>query len=319
MCKPCSGQVPYSRDKVHFEVCRSNATVESRNSVGLVRVKAILASSRPIDAYGGMEFPEQIIRDLATAVARGNIPMSIGHDASRPLTTHNVSSGVDRSEDGYLQARVEFDVDEVAWAEFQGELREAGVSGFGGMSVTFMTPLENESWRDGVAIAVSGDAHHFTDDEIAAAAAVFREVEDSVVARRMYQLSAEPLLRVVFDLSMNLLGTLGPNILASVIYDAAKGMFKRGKHNKVDITFRESPEGARELTVAINVESEEELKVAMDRLPAVLESGARGTFAHMQAGYARVDTEKHPELEPAEPVHADIETQHLEPLARDDS
>lgn len=267
-----------------------------------VRPKAIMASSRPITAYGGIQLPEHVIRELAEATARGEMPMSIGHDAARPLATYNVSAGVQRSDDGYLQAWAEFDVEEGAWNCYQEELRAAGIDGLGGMSITFMTPLDGEEWLDDATAVVSGDAHHFTDDEIRSAAAILQEHDDAAVGQRLYQLSATPLLTIVFDITTNFVGALGPNLAASVIYDAAKVLFRRGQRNNIDIAFKEARRGRRSLKISIKAESDDELKTAMDRLPAVLESGAKGVFSHQATGFVRVDEE----------MPAAVETEPLE-------
>ena len=96
---------------------------------------------------------------------------------------------------------------------------------------------------------------------------------------------------MIFDLALDFVMGVGPNITASVIYDAAKSLFRRGTTNTFDIAFKESRRGTRSLKVAIKFSTDEELKIALDRLPQVLESGARGTFAHHGEGYVRVDSE----------------------------
>src|SRR5690242_1500415 len=87
--------------------------------VGIVRPHSVLASSRPIEAYGGMQLSEEMIRELAAATGRGEIPMNLGHDLARPLNVANVSSGTSRSDDGYLQAWIAFDVEEEPWEQYQ--------------------------------------------------------------------------------------------------------------------------------------------------------------------------------------------------------
>jgi len=234
-----------------------------------------------------MQLDEEMIEELAEATASGAIPMSIAHDSARPLHVSNVASGTRRNDEGYLEAWVEFDVDEDRWEAYQCEVRAAGIEGFGGMSITFMTPLEGEE-RVETPTKVAGDAHHFTDDEIRAAAMILRRLDPEAAGEQLYQLSAIPGLRVVFDLTLDFILSIGTNIAASAIYDAAKGLFKKGQTNSVDIAFKESRKGSRSLKIAIKFDTEEELKTAMDRLPAIVESGARGTFAHHADGYVQV-------------------------------
>ena len=263
-----------------------------------VHAHGILASSRPIEAYGGMELPEAMIEELAEATRSGAVPMSFAHDSARPITVSNVDSGTRRNEQGYLEAWVEFDVDEGLWAAYQSEVKAAGIEGFGGMSITFMTPLDGEDWVD-TPLKVAGDAHHFSDDELRDAAMILRSLHPDAVGEQLYQLSAIPGLRVIFDVTLDFFVSVGTNIAASALYDAAKKLFKFGQTNSVDIAFRETRSGARSLKIAIKYDTEEELKTAMDRLPALVESGARGTFAHHADGYAKVDDGAPPAIDTA--------------------
>ncbi|WP_157090047.1 hypothetical protein [Janibacter melonis] len=264
-----------------------------------VRAHGILASSRPIQAYGGMQLAEKAIEELAEATASGAIPMSIAHDSARPLHVSNIASGTRRNDEGYLEVWVEFDVDEDRWEAYQGDVRAAGIEGFGGMSITFVTPLEGEEWVE-TPMKVAGDAHHFTDDELRAAAMILRRLDPEAAGEQLYQLAAIPGLRVVFALTLDFILGIGTNIAASAIYDAAKGLFKKGQTNSVDIALKESRNGARSLTIAIKFDTEEELKTAMDRLPAIVDSGARGTFAHHADGYVQVDNDAPAAIDTAE-------------------
>ncbi|MBB1034462.1 hypothetical protein G6031_08675 [Dietzia sp. CQ4] len=270
-----------------------------RIPVTTVRTHGILASSRPVEAYGGMQLAEETIEELAQVVRSGTIPVSIAHDSARPVSVSNVDSGTRRNDEGYLEAWVEFDVDETRWEAYQSAVRAAGIDGLGGMSITFMNPLDGEETVD-TPVKVAGDAHHFTDDEIRAAAVLLRALDPSASGERLYQLSAVPALRVVFDLMLDSVMSIGASIAASAIYDAAKTLFKRGQTNSVDIAFKEAKSGARSLKIAIKYHTEEELKTAMDRLPAVVESGARGTFAHHADGYVQVDNDVSPAIDTAD-------------------
>ncbi|OAB87820.1 hypothetical protein AWH69_07220 [Janibacter melonis] len=246
-----------------------------------------------------MQLAEKAIEELAEATASGAIPMSIAHDSARPLHVSNIASGTRRNDEGYLEVWVEFDVDEDRWEAYQGDVRAAGIEGFGGMSITFVTPLEGEEWVE-TPMKVAGDAHHFTDDELRAAAMILRRLDPEAAGEQLYQLAAIPGLRVVFALTLDFILGIGTNIAASAIYDAAKGLFKKGQTNSVDIALKESRNGARSLTIAIKFDTEEELKTAMDRLPAIVDSGARGTFAHHADGYVQVDNDAPAAIDTAE-------------------
>jgi len=106
-------------------------------------------------------------------------------------------------------------------------------------------------------------------------AVILRSLDPAAAGEQLYQLSAIPELRVIFDLTLDFVMAIGPNIAASVIYDAEKSLFRRGTLNTFDISFKESKRGTRSLKVAIKVTTEG-TEDALDRLPQALESGARG-------------------------------------------
>lgn len=253
-----------------------------------IRAHSILASSRPIPAYGGLQLSEAIVQDIADSVGRGEIPMTFHHDLARSFEISSIESGTRRTEAGHVEAWVTFDVEEGLWNRFQQELREQGVPRLGGMSITFTHPLDGEGWPDGQ-VVVAGDAHHFTDEEIRKAAAVFHSFDGSAGGEQLYQLSAIPELRVVFELALDFVMGVGPNLAASLIHDAARRLFRRGRVNTFDLSFKESRNGTRSLKLSIRVDTEHELRSALDRVPAVLESGAKGIFAHSAEGFVPVD------------------------------
>lgn len=275
--------------------------------MGIIRVHSVVASSHPLEAYGGIQLSEEVIRELAAATGRGEVPMNIGHNLARPLRVSNVTSNTDRSDDGYLQALIAFDVEEELWEPYQRELRAAGISGMGAMSITFMEPLGGEGELTNAPVVVAGDAHHFTDEEIRAAAVILRSLDRTAAGQRMFQLSADPELRVVFGLVLEFVTSVGAGLVTSAIYDAAKTLFRPGKVNTFDLSFKQAKNGKRSLKASIKVSTEEELKTALDRLPAVLESGARGTFDHQNSGYVRVDHVSETTLE-TENESAEIES-----------
>jgi hypothetical protein len=68
--------------------------------MGTVRVHCVLATTHAIPAYGGIRLGEEVMHDLATAVADGSMPMHFNHDISRPVHVSNVVTGVERRPHG---------------------------------------------------------------------------------------------------------------------------------------------------------------------------------------------------------------------------
>lgn len=243
----------------------------------MTRVRARLATTHPIPAYGGIELPRQVLDQVAQAVASGAMPMHFGHDISRPVAVSEVEAGVEQLEDGHFAAWAEFNVDAEVWAAHEAELAAAGAPG--GMSISFTGPLSGRSLASESPLVIAADGHHFDEEEIEAAVAILGRLDAAAGGEVLYQLSFEPLAKVVIDVVWPVVMSLGPNIVASAIYDTARSFFRPGRRGLVfNVSFKETRRGARKVKVHIEASNEAELRAAMDLLPEVLESGTQGTF-----------------------------------------
>lgn len=250
-----------------------------------VRVRARLATSHPIPAYGGIQLSEEMLADVAQAMNDGSIPMHFGHDISRPVRVSRVEAGIERLDDGYLSVWAEFDADSSAWAVVEDEFREAGVRG--GMSISFSAPLAGGHLFPDASAVVAADAHHFDDEAIREAAAALSNAGLDSGGERLYQFSGIPEAAVVFDLVLPVIGALGINLAASLIYDAAKHLLtKRRTSGRTifNLVFRETRRGDRKLQIRIEAESQAELRSALAQVPAVLEAGLSGTYRTTNGG-----------------------------------
>lgn len=250
--------------------------------MAFTRVHTRVVTTHRIPAYGGIQFDAAMLPEIAAAIASGSMPMHFGHDISRPLTIANIEAGVEQLDDGYEAVWAEFDVDSELWAAFESEVEAAGAPG--GMSISVTAPLPGRSLTNTPGV-VAADGHHFRDDEIDAAAAIFRQRGMQVDPEVLYQFSFEPIAKVIIDVVYPIVMALGPDIAASAIYDAAKSFFRRERRGIVfNVIFRESPRGTRKLKVHIEVSTEAELASALDRLPNILSAGASGTFISQEGG-----------------------------------
>jgi hypothetical protein len=118
--------------------------------------------------------------------------MRLFHDAREPLRVENVDAEIRQRPDGEYQLWVEFDVEEEGWARYEAEREARGAPG--GLSLTITATigqLTSEAKPGLASIMVAADAHHFSDDEILAAANEFADA-GNVTASRLYQFSAVP-------------------------------------------------------------------------------------------------------------------------------
>jgi len=247
--------------------------------VTMRRVRARLVTTHAVEAYGGVQLAESVVAEVADAVGRGIIPMLVDHDRSKPLQISNLRSGTERLPDGHLAAWAEFDVDAVAWETIKVGWREADAPG--GISISLTTPLSGGDLETGCLAVVAADAQHFTDSQIRDAVEELRRLECTAGGERLYQFSIEPAPAVLFDLVLPAVMSIGPNLAAAVIYDAARHFFTRPlRQGRVvmDLTFRRDIYGERVTTVHVEAGTPEQVRAALDGLPALLEAGSEGTF-----------------------------------------
>jgi hypothetical protein len=252
----------------------------------LTHVRARVTTTHHISAYGGFQFPPDFMNEVAAAIQSGRIPMLFHHNTTRPVHPKNVRAGTEILKDGHRAVWVEFDVDKDLWAGYEDECQAAGAPG--GFSVSVTAPISG-SPSD---MAVAGDASHFDEETLVRAAADLRRLGD-VRPEWLFQFGIVPEPRVIFDLLVNVVITLGPNIVASAIYDAARHFLRpRLGRTSFDLVLRESPRGRRRLKVKLAVDDPRALKEAMETLPTILSEAAGKTFSY------DIDTRSYREIHP---------------------
>ncbi len=243
----------------------------------VTRVRHRLATTHAIPAYGGMQLPRELLDRIAEAVASGDIPMLFEHDESRPVPVSIVDTGIEQLSDGHYAVWAEFDVDADVWAGYTAEVSAAGAPG--GMSISFTSPIAGRSPLGDSPLVIAADGHHFDDNDIDAAVEILNQLGVAARGEVLYQFSFEPVAKVIIDVVWPAVMSLGPELVASAIYDAARSFFRSSRRGLVfDVSFRETRRGRRRLKVHIEASSEDELSAALDRLPAVLKAGSEGTF-----------------------------------------
>lgn len=274
-------------------------------------VRARLATTHPVAVYGGLRLSRSVIEDFAAAVKAGDLPMHLDHDIRRPLAVEIVDTGVEHLPDGEFAAWAEYLISEEAWADWQSELAAAGASG--GMSFTCSVPIGTRVQPAGAQAQLAGDAAHYSDDELTAAAATLEgALSTPAEAEQLLQFNAVSVAMVVIEFTTDLLASVGPSVLGSALWDACKLLWRPGvaanERSRFTVTARESSRGRRRLKLVIDVPDENALRVALQCAPAVLQSAARGTFDFNQSvgdfefveGSAPETTASPPQLE-AEP------------------
>jgi hypothetical protein len=203
--------------------------------------------------------------------------MHFGHDLSRPVAVADAETGIEQLEDGHFAVWAEFNVDADVWAAHEAEVVAAGAPG--GMSIAFTGPLADRLPASESPLVVAADGHHFSDDDIDAAVAILSRLGAEAGGEVLYQFSFEPIAKIVIDVVWPAVMALGPDIVASAIYDAARSFFRPGRSGLVfNVSFKETRRGARKVKIHIEASDATELGAALQRLPDVLRAGTEGTF-----------------------------------------
>jgi hypothetical protein len=137
---------------------------------------------------------------------------------------------------------------------------------------------------------VAADAHHFSDEQILAAAGEFTDAE-AVSASRLYQFSATPLALVVIQFLIQEGAQIPPGILSAALYDAFRHFRLPGKDSPaLTLEVSEGVEG-RNVTATIPVGTN---PVVAERAIAAFESIATqpGTYECTSDGNWHIISER---------------------------
>lgn len=214
------------------------------------RERGVLATTDPIPAYGGIRLSLEALESMAQRLKSGPVPTRLFHDAREPLYVQNVDAEVRQRPDGEHELWVEFDVEEVGWADYEAERDARG--GPGGLSFTLTEPfaeLGSEAGPGPVSVVVAADAQHFSDDQILAAARELGAV-GSVTASRLYQFAAVSTALVLVQFLLQEGAQIPPGVFSAWLYDALRH-FRPGQASPaVNLEITEGA-GGRKVTASI--------------------------------------------------------------------
>lgn len=210
-----------------------------------------MATTDRIPAYGGIRLAPEVLESMAQSLRSQSVPMRLFHDAGQPIEVENVNAKVRQRPDGEHELWVEFDVEEEGWARYEAE-RDAQ-NAPGGLSFTFAEPIAQltSGARPGLdSIEIAADAHHFSDNEILAAAREFTNA-GNVQVSRLYQFSAVPAALVLIQFTFQELAQIPPGIISAWLYDALQHFRRPGQPEPpITLVSKEGPDG-RETTATI--------------------------------------------------------------------
>jgi hypothetical protein len=235
--------------------------------VSKIRIEVLVASTHPMEAYGGVSFPEETIRSLFDTIKNGNLPLGLHHDPRLRVDAKAIDARLERGEDEHLQVIAIYEVDEGDWNLKGGNQ----VSGF---SISGTVPMLGDYKTDPGA-TIAADAHWFTDAQITAAFNDLSKLGMPVQGRRLYQFATVPPALVVLALQQVL--SIPTAVLGAYIYDVLKHFVSR-EPSKFELNITD-PRTGKATHAYLETTSRKVLKHALDTLPALLDHGGEYDYS----------------------------------------
>lgn len=231
-------------------------------------------TSEPIEAYGGIRIPTEMLETLAQQVNTGEIPWHLDHNLSKPVRIRAFKAFVEGRDDGIhaLKFHAEIHEGDVHWIETRP-----------GMSATIRTPLPGHvQHNDDAAISISADHAWFADDALV-------EAEDQLVVQgvgreliqveRTYQFGFVPDPQIFVDVVYPFLLSIG----SSAVWDGIKKIWSRrrtpagGDSAKPSVVNVSVTDGTRSLRAVVTTSDEAVAKRAIDSLDSAVAAFFEGS------------------------------------------
>ena len=228
--------------------------------MGIIRVSAILATTDPIPAYGGIQFSPSELEEIVAGIRDGRIPMNADHDGRKRLDAKWVNAEIRRTEHGSLGVYADFDVDEDEWEEYGRNDWSLSV-----VKEWLISIPEDSS----PTLLLKADAGHF-DEEILDSAMDALHPHFAVRGGLLYQFSEIPPARVILEMALLTLQVIPINLISSVLYDGLKYFLKPKRAEKSIFEFRISDEGRnRSINAHIETSDPDILRSALTQMPTL--------------------------------------------------
>lgn len=233
--------------------------------MSLVTVKALVASTHPVDKYPEWKISRDALEGLARALREGKIPMLFEHDVTQTIQARVIDAYTAPVDDGHHAVAAVFEVDADAWSEVETRFRVAGV--LGGFSYRATAPQFPSKTGLDALVTLAVDAAAWTDKDRADAGALL----DSVVPTRtelLFEYSGLELATLLIVIGQG----VGLGILANAAYDAVKLlMTKRTAETRIEI-HQHRADGS-ELKAVVRTKDPELARDALQKLTAEERSG----------------------------------------------
>lgn len=246
-------------------------------------------TSEPIEAYGGIEIPASVLRDLADQAEGKVFPWHADHDLTKPVRVRDFAVFTHDRPDGITELR------------FRAEIHPDDAHLIGtrpGISATVMSPLlrdEDADDRPDAPFRLSADNAWFDDNALIAAEERLLELgapASDLLVQRAYQFSWAPDPQIFIDIAGNTLLAIG----ASALWDGIKLLFKRrrtppgGVTNKATTINVDITDGRRSLRAVVKTDDLEVARRAIESLDSLASDFAKAAAPIEEAVDSRAGT-----------------------------
>lgn len=242
--------------------------------MGRIVAKGVVASTHPMTVYGGIRLSEQAVRSIAEKLrSDGAVTFGMHHDRRLTLDAVVTDVIVRTDDSGETIVEATFDVDEDEYAEKGGEL-------VGGFSVTCVEAFLPSEYRE-PAVTLAADAGWYSDADLQRFYEFFASHGIPAQAGRLYQFSAASDAVVLLSFVGQQVATMPTGIICNYIYDSLK-LFVSGCRDsgQSDLEINFDPKTGRAVTLHLRTSSDEALKAAVDKLPAIIESNSGKSYEY---------------------------------------
>jgi hypothetical protein len=227
-------------------------------TVPQVLVTATLATTDPVEKYGGKALSETEIAEMANQIKQRGLSPSIEHDSTRRVATTVRQVWLSRSDRGTLELKAEFIIDEEAWTALGGRL------GFSYEAIETTIVPEHVSNR---LVAVYAEASEFDEATLQGAVQQFRDTlgdEISVAGGHIYQFAEVVPAKVAIEFLLTTLQALPASILDAAVYDVLKSWFLHPRRSSETAVKLRVISGTHETNLHIKTSDPMMLKTAVD-------------------------------------------------------
>lgn len=229
--------------------------------MGTILVEGILATSEDLEAYGGINIPRSELVRLAEQLSQRSTPMTLDHDAAKPLSVRIVSAEVRNMENGHAALHIVYEVDEDEYAKVAG--RQA-------LSISILAnSIEAPANSNKPGIFIAADAGHFSDEIFGAVIETLGE-HFAVSSSRLYQFSFIGPPTIIVELAKTVIMDTPAALLASFLVDPLMRLV-RGSEDQSVFRFQVKY-GNRRVKGVLRTKNEETVRAAIETLERIANS-----------------------------------------------